>query len=139
VQHFLKATEQMSQSKTPLLYQVILIIDALTQMLETVSNNKALFLAVCAAATKGIVVLNKYYAKTDESIMYRCAMSMSPISISSSEFILNSIQCFIPDIRWLISITRNGHKNGSQPLKTFFVTTGALITNRQMTEPHPHL
>lgn len=91
MQHFLKATEQMLQSKTLLLYQVISIIDALTQMLETVSNNKVLFPTVHAATTKGIAVLNKYYAKTDELIMYHCAMSKSPVSMSLFKFILNSI------------------------------------------------
>jgi hypothetical protein len=65
----------MSQLKTPLLYQVIPIIDALTQMLETASGNEALFPAVCAATARGIAVLNKYYEKTDESIMYCCTMS----------------------------------------------------------------
>ena len=65
----------MSQSKTPLLYQVIPLIDTLTRMLETASDNKALFPAVRAATAKGIAILNKYYAKTDKSIMYRCAMS----------------------------------------------------------------
>jgi hypothetical protein len=44
-------------------------------MLETASDNKALFPAVRAAAAKGIAILNKYYVKTDESIMYRCTMS----------------------------------------------------------------
>jgi hypothetical protein len=68
----------MSQSKTPLLYQVIPVIDALTRMLETASSNKANFPAVRAAASKGMAVLNKYYGKTDESIMYRCTMSKSP-------------------------------------------------------------
>lgn len=72
----------MSQSKTPLLYQAIPIIDALTRMLETASDNDALFPAVRAAAAKGIAVLNKYYAKTDESIMYRCAMSKSLLLMS---------------------------------------------------------
>lgn len=85
IQHFLKATERMSQSKTPLLYQVVPIIDALTRMLEIASDNEALFPAVRAAATKGIAVLNKYYAKTDESIMYRCAMSKSLVSTTLSE------------------------------------------------------
>ena len=65
----------MSQSKTPLLYQVIPLIDMLTRMLETASDNKALFPAVRAATAKGTAILNKYYVKTDESIMYRCAMS----------------------------------------------------------------
>ena len=68
----------MSQSKTPLLYQVIPVIDALTRILETASSNQANFPAVRAAASKGMAVLNKYYAKTDESIMYRCTMSKSP-------------------------------------------------------------
>jgi hypothetical protein len=68
----------MSQSKTPLLYQVIPVIDALTRMLETARSNKANFPAVRAAASKGMAVLNKYYGKTDESIMYRCTMSKSP-------------------------------------------------------------
>ena len=54
---------------------MIPLINTLTRMLETASDNKALFPAVCAAAAKGIAILNKYYAKTDESIMYRCAMS----------------------------------------------------------------
>jgi len=80
----------MSQSKTPLLYQVIPIIDALTRMLETVSENGALFPAVRAAATKGIAVLNKYYAKTDESIMYRCAMSKSTLIIIINIIVVNS-------------------------------------------------
>jgi len=33
--------------------------------------------AVRGGAKKGIAVLNKYYAKTDESIMYRIAISES--------------------------------------------------------------
>ena len=79
----------MSQSKTPLLYQVIPLIDTLTRMLETASDNKALFPAVRAAAAKGIAILNKYYAKTDESIMYRCAMSRFIIIVSLSMMSLN--------------------------------------------------
>lgn len=51
-------------------------------MLETASDNDALFPAIRAAAAKGIAVLNKYYAKTDESIMYRCAMSKSLLLMS---------------------------------------------------------
>jgi len=74
----------MSQSKTPLLYQVIPLIDTLTRTLETASDNKALFPAVRAAAAKGIAILNKYYAKTDESIMYRCGGTKFIMLVSSS-------------------------------------------------------
>lgn len=35
------------------------------------------FNVVRAAALAGLGILDKYYAKTDESIMYRVAMSMS--------------------------------------------------------------
>jgi len=79
----------MSLSKTPLLYQVIPLIDTLMQTLETAIDNMALFPAVCAAAAKGIAILNKYYAKTDESIMYRCTMSRFIVLVSSSMMLLN--------------------------------------------------
>lgn len=68
---------------------MIPIIDALTRMLETASDNKALFPAVRAAAARGIAVLDKYYAKTDESIMYRCAMSRFIVLASSLMMSLN--------------------------------------------------
>jgi hypothetical protein len=79
----------MSQSKMPLLYQVIPLIDTLTLTLETASDNKALFPAVHAATAKGIAILNKYYAKMDESIMYHCTMSRFIMLVSSSMMSLN--------------------------------------------------
>jgi len=79
----------MSQSKMPLLYQVIPLIDTLIWMLETAGDNKVFFPAVHATAAKGIAILNKYYAKTDESIMYCCAMSRFIVLVSSSMMSLN--------------------------------------------------
>jgi hypothetical protein len=58
-------------------------------MLETASDNKALFPAVCAAAAGGIAILNEYYAKMDESIMYCCAMSRFIVLVSLSMMLLN--------------------------------------------------
>jgi hypothetical protein len=75
----------MSQSKVPLLHEVIPLIDTITRTLEKAVTNRELYPAVRASAAKGLSVLNKYYSKTDESIMYRCAMS---------EF-LSSIACLI--------------------------------------------
>lgn len=61
---------------TPLLHQVIPVIDILTECLEDISSNSQYYSTIRAGAAKGLAVLNKYYSKTDESIMYRCAMSM---------------------------------------------------------------
>jgi hypothetical protein len=71
----------MSQSKVPLLHEVIPIIDMLTHTLETTVVDRTRMPAIKSAAAKGLAILHKYYSKTDESIMYRCAMSLLKISI----------------------------------------------------------
>ena len=76
-QPFLKATLRMSQSKVPLLHEVIPLIDMLTHKLENTVTDHSLLPAIKSAAAKGLAVLHKYYSKSDESIMYRCAMSLS--------------------------------------------------------------
>ena len=75
IQSFLKATEQMSQSKVPLFHEVIPLIDTITHTLEKAIVNQTLYPAICVSAAKGLAVLNKYYSKTDESVMYHCAIS----------------------------------------------------------------
>lgn len=79
IQSFLKATERMSQSKVPLLHEVIPLIDTITRTLEKAITDHDLYPAVRASAAKGLAILNKYYSKTDDSIMYRCAMSESSL------------------------------------------------------------
>lgn len=74
-QPFLEATLRLSQKKRPLLYQVIPVIDILTERLEDISRNSQYYSTIRAGAAKGLAILNKYYSKTDESIMYRCTMS----------------------------------------------------------------
>lgn len=54
---------------------MIPLIDALTAHLEKAIKNTALLRTVRNAAVRGRAVLNKYYSRTDDSIMYRCAMS----------------------------------------------------------------
>jgi hypothetical protein len=71
----LKATLQLSQKKIPLVHEVIPVIDLLTNRLEDVSNDAKYLPSIRGGAAKGLAVLNKYYLKTDESVMYRCAMS----------------------------------------------------------------
>ena len=83
-QVFLFATNQISMNKIPLIHQVILIFDVITTALEDNIENDALPLIVRHAALRGYYMLNKYYSLTDDSIVYRIAMSTSlakPLSI----------------------------------------------------------
>lgn len=69
------ATKEISKSKTPLIHQVIPIFDIITTALEDSIDNAALPLVVRHAALRGYLMLNKYYSLTDESVVYRIAMS----------------------------------------------------------------
>lgn len=72
------ATKEVSHSAVPLVHEVIPIIDSLTAHFNTVIDNKKLNTVVRAAALRGLIMLNKYYAKTDESVVYRIAMMLHP-------------------------------------------------------------
>jgi len=76
-QVFLFATNQISTNKIPLIHQVIPIFDVITTALEDNIENDTLPLIVRHAALRGYYMLNKYYSLTDDSIVYRIAMSTS--------------------------------------------------------------
>lgn len=63
--------------RIPLIHEVIPIMDILTKKIDDSITDTSLHIAVRAAAARGRVILNKYYSKTDESIMYRMGMSES--------------------------------------------------------------
>ncbi|KIM76688.1 hypothetical protein PILCRDRAFT_91482 [Piloderma croceum F 1598] len=71
---FLIATKQISQSKTPLVHEVIPIFNIITQALNEHLEDLTLLPAICVAAAQGHTMLNKYYGLTDDSIIYRIAM-----------------------------------------------------------------
>ncbi|KAJ3511231.1 hypothetical protein NMY22_g15715 [Coprinellus aureogranulatus] len=71
-------TKEMSKSSTPLIHEVIPFIDGLTSYFDTVIDNQALHPAVRHAAMRGLKMLNKYYGRTDDSIVYRIAMMLHP-------------------------------------------------------------
>ncbi|KAK7680163.1 hypothetical protein QCA50_016672 [Cerrena zonata] len=75
---FLAATVCVSKSKVPLLHEVIPLIDSCTGILEDAIADLTNHQAVHVAAARGLNVLNKYYSKTDDSIMYHIAMIMHP-------------------------------------------------------------
>ncbi|KAJ7208614.1 hypothetical protein GGX14DRAFT_395761 [Mycena pura] len=107
---FKDATLRISTNKHPRIFEVIPIIDLLTQFLEGVAKKEVApvfvhpqdrkaaaaggrgrtaatsepttrkhFDVVRAGALGGLGILDKYYAKTDDSIMYRVAMIMHPV------------------------------------------------------------
>lgn len=90
-QVFLIATKQMSQSKTPLLHQVIPVFDIITRALDDHYSDPTLPPAVRAAAIRGRTMLDKYYGLTDDSIVYRVAMCKSNIPIYCHEAHVNKL------------------------------------------------
>lgn len=70
------ATKHISQSRVPLIHEVIPIFDVITTALDDFTDDTKLSPCVRAAALRGQTMLNKYYALTDESIVFRVAMSV---------------------------------------------------------------
>ena len=59
----------------PLVHAVIPLIDNLTGKLEVAAKTTLHNIIIRAAAVAGTKVMNKYYAKTDDTVIYRLAMS----------------------------------------------------------------
>lgn len=76
MQVIMYATKKVSQSSTPLIHDIIPIIDSLTAYFDKVIDDRSLHPAVRHTAMRGLKILNKYYGRTDESIAYRIAMSV---------------------------------------------------------------
>ena len=74
-QVFLSATKQIPSHSTPLLHHVIPLFDIITQKLNGFVDDGKLHPCVCITAVWGWMMLNKYYRLSDDSVMYRIAMS----------------------------------------------------------------
>ena len=88
----------MQKAHVPLISSVIPRIDALVHIIEDFKNDHSKHSAVRSAAAQGIAILNKYYAKTDESIVYHVAMGMS-CSIGESVQLLINLYSTRPSFR----------------------------------------
>jgi len=113
------ATKKISKSKVPLIHHVIPIFDVVTTALEDHIDNSTLPLVVRHAALRGYLMLNKYYTLTDDSIVYRVAMSV--FFIFFSVLLLTSIhlsQFSILITRQHISLVRNGQSSGLRMRRT---------------------
>ena len=67
----------VSSVEKPLIHQIIPLIDQLHTRLTDLRNDNMVHMSICHAANNAIVVLNKYYSRMDECIMYCVAMSKS--------------------------------------------------------------
>jgi hypothetical protein len=72
---FLFVTKEVSKNTIPRIHEVIPFIDWLTDAMDDFASNPDLPTSLCLAAKRGSMMMNKYYAKTDESIMFHMAMS----------------------------------------------------------------
>ena len=66
----------MSQSTVPLVHEVLPLFDILTKAFDDFIDNEGLHAAVRHAALRGMHMLNKYYGRSDESVVFRIAISM---------------------------------------------------------------
>ncbi|KAF8596022.1 hypothetical protein BDV93DRAFT_455649, partial [Ceratobasidium sp. AG-I] len=74
-----EATEAMSKAGIPLLAEVMVQYDTLNELYGRIANNKTVALYLRHTADRTQVVLNKYYSKTDDSVLYRLALLLHPL------------------------------------------------------------
>jgi len=67
----------ISSAEKPLIHQVIPLIDQLHSRLTNLRNDETMHASIRHAANNAIIVLDKYYSRTDECVIYRVAMSKS--------------------------------------------------------------
>ena len=68
---------KMQSAGIPLISDVIPRMDDLVRVIDDFKDDASKHPAVRSAAIRGLMILNKYYQKSDESFVYRIAMGMS--------------------------------------------------------------
>ena len=86
------ATLHMEAMGRSLVHAVIPLIDNVTTRLQKASRNAALNITIRAAALAGIKVLNKYYSRTDDTIIYCIAMSKL---LHYEWFVCTNLLCYL--------------------------------------------
>lgn len=115
LQIFYDATQFVSRKGSPTLFQVIPAMDYLDKTLTNHSLNETLKPAIRAACALGKKTLNRYYSKTDESEMYRMAMSMYFITLLNTSLLTIHSQFYTRSISLNTSRKRSGSPIGSRP------------------------
>ncbi|KAL0566666.1 hypothetical protein V5O48_015338 [Marasmius crinis-equi] len=81
LQEFVYAAQHMQTNKRPMLFQVIKYMDVMNDLLEEWVSDISKPNVIRYGAAKALGLLDKYYAKTDDSIMPQVAMSKCLVSI----------------------------------------------------------
>lgn len=82
LQTFIAATEKISHTEVALIFEVIPLINRFTQLFGKIIDDESLHIAIRHAANTALTVLNRYYSPTDDTEMYRIAMSeFFPLSL----------------------------------------------------------
>ncbi|THU87933.1 hypothetical protein K435DRAFT_606101, partial [Dendrothele bispora CBS 962.96] len=79
-------TQRMSGTKRPLIYQVIPLMDKINTMLEDFFDDTTKEDSIRFAIKAGVKILDKYYASTDDSLIYRAAMSIYEPKVENKYF-----------------------------------------------------
>jgi hypothetical protein len=105
-------------------------MDGLFDALDDFASDANKLPAVRMAAKRGITVMQKYYGKSDESSVFRIAMSMFFSCHQLFCFIVVTVQFSILLSKPLTFETTNGLRSGSKKRWVFYVRTGEPITNQ---------
>ncbi|THU81368.1 hypothetical protein K435DRAFT_556357, partial [Dendrothele bispora CBS 962.96] len=73
-----RATKRISADNRPLVAEVIPIMDVVTRQAETIIEDDSKSNVIRAAAAHARAISNKYYARTDDSKMYKICMILHP-------------------------------------------------------------
>ena len=73
-QRFLFVMTEVSKSHVPCIHHVIPYMDSLFDALNDYASDEMLFPSFHLVAIRGQTVLQKYYGKTDQSILYLVTM-----------------------------------------------------------------
>ena len=138
-QVLLLAMQQISQSKTPLVHEVIPVFDIITRALNDHLADVTLPPAIQMAAARGRTMLNKHYRLTDDSIVYRITMCMSSHIHNHITTNFPTLQCCILDIRHHTSTKQDGLVSGLAPLKAFCMRSGSWTISQWLRQSRTHL
>ncbi|THU90063.1 hypothetical protein K435DRAFT_618061, partial [Dendrothele bispora CBS 962.96] len=67
---FIWFTEEFQNNKRPLIHEVLPLMDTISHQLDDFKDNLDEHDLVRAAVERGIKILDKYYSKTDDSVVY---------------------------------------------------------------------
>lgn len=120
----------MSVSDRALVQDVIPYMDVLTHHIDRFKGDASLAPAVRAAAQRGRRMLDKYYSLTDETIIYRIAMSESahfPVCEATNARLQSSTLATRPST----SARKAGPRSGYRRPLTSFKRSGRSTTSRR--------